>query len=77
MNLIGKDHRFFLQQLYYYYSFLHEMSERRAGEEILSRRVSLSFAMFCRCLSLSLCLPLCVSVFMRCVILRVLIATVW
>ena len=75
MNLIGKDHRFFLQQLYYYYSFLHEMSERRACEEILSRRVSfISCAMFCRCLSLSLCLPLCVSVFMRCVTLRVLIA---
>ena len=66
---------FFLQQLYYYYSFLHEMSERRACEEILSRRVSfISCAMFCRCLSLSLCLPLCVSVFMRCVTLRVLIA---
>jgi len=47
MNLIGKDHRFFLQQLYYYYSFLHEMSERRAGEEILSRRVSLSFHALC------------------------------
>ena len=51
------------------------MSERRACEEILSRRVSfISCAMFCRCLSLSLCLPLCVSVFMRCVTLRVLIA---
>ena len=51
------------------------MSEKRACEEILSRRVSfISCAMFCRCLSLSLCLPLCVSVFMRCVTLRVLIA---
>ena len=66
---------FFLQQLYYYYSFLHEMSEKRACEEILSRRVSfISCAMFCRCLSLSLCLPLCVSVFMRCVTRRVRIA---
>jgi len=57
--------------------FLPPREERKAcvrGNFIASCFSFISCAMFCRCLSLSLCLPLCVSVFMRCVTLHARIA---
>ena len=76
MNLIGKDHRFFFAAVVLLL-FLPPREERKAcvrGNFIASCFSFISCAMFCRCLSLSLCLPLCVSVFMRCVTLRARIA---
>ena len=53
MNLIGKDHRFFFCSSC--------IIERRACEEILSRRISLSFRALCFVdVSLSFSVFLCV-----------------
>ena len=76
MNLIGKDHRFFFAAVVLLL-FLPPREERKAcvrGNFIASCFSFISCAMFCRCLSLSLCLTLCVSVFMRCVTLHACIA---